>query len=245
LEPAEYEYMFRLEDAFWWYVGMRRICAALLADALTCKTGLQVLDAGAGTGGSLQLLERYGQVSAFDFAAEATRMFLQRRRGRVCQASIDAIPFRDNTFDLVTSFEVLCQLSEDQARTALLELRRVLRPGGLLVLRLPAFQALYGPHDVAVHTRHRYSAPEVERELQESGFARVRTTYANTLLFPAALARRLLARFVTPAKGDSDVRPVPGPLNALLTAILSTEAPIVRRLRLPFGLSVIALAAKP
>jgi SAM-dependent methyltransferase len=245
LEPAEYEYMFRLEDSFWWYVGMRRVCAALLDEALPRRTGIQVLDAGAGTGGSLQLLERYGDVSAFDFAAQATRMFLQRRRGRVCQASIDAVPFRDNTFDLVTSFEVLCQLSQEQESTALLELRRVLRPGGLLMLRLPAFQALYGPHDMAVHTRHRYSAPEVKRRLQESGFAGVRTTYANTLLFPAALARRLLTRFVTPAKGDSDVRPVPGPLNALLTAVLSTEAAIIPRLRLPFGLSVIALAAKP
>ncbi len=246
MEPAEYDYMFHLEDAYWWYVGMRRICDTLLKhDLVAPASGLRILDAGAGTGGSLHLLERYGEVTAFDFAPHAAEMYTRRKKGRVCVASIDSIPFAANSFDLVTSFDVICQLGEDEAKSALLELCRVLKPGGGLMVRVPAFQFLYGPHDVVLHTSHRYSAGEMSARLETAGFEMLKTTYANTLLFPVALARRLLAKFLRPGAGDSDVRPVPWPLNAAFTAILSAESLVLSKFRLPFGLSVIALARKP
>ncbi len=113
------------------------------------------------------------------------------------------------------------------------------------MVRVPAFQFLYGPHDVVLHTRHRYSAGEMSARLETAGFEVLKTTYANTLLFPVALARRLLAKFLRPAAEDSDVRPVPWPLNAALTAVLSAESLALSKFRLPFGLSVIALARKP
>lgn len=242
MEPAEYEYMFRLEDTYWWYVGMRRIADRLVRrDLIDGKRALRVLDAGAGTGGSLRLLERYGEVTAFDFEPAAARMFATREKGRICVASIDSMPFAGGSFDLITSFDVLCQLSAEQERPAIAELLRVLKPGGGLLLRVPAFQFLYGRHDIAVHSTHRYSAGEITCKLEDAGFRDVKTTYANTLLFPVAVARRLL----TARGGDSDVRPLPVPLNAALKAILSAEAPVISRVRLPFGLSVFATARKP
>jgi SAM-dependent methyltransferase len=239
--------MFHLEDAYWWYVGMRRICDTLLKRDLSANNtaGLRILDAGAGTGGSLQLLERYGAVTAFDFAPLAAEMYARREKGRVCVASIDAIPFADNTFDLVTSFDVVCQLDQAQEGPALQEVQRVLKPGGAFLVRVPAFQFLYGPHDVVLHTRHRYSAPEMSAKLERAGFRPLCTTYANTILFPVALARRLLLKLVRPGATDSDVRPVPAPLNSLFTGVLSLEAAVLAKTRLPFGLSVIALARKP
>jgi SAM-dependent methyltransferase len=246
LEPAEYDYMFQLEDAYWWYVGMRRICDTLLRRQLVDgRTGLRVLDAGCGTGGSLQLLESFGQVTAFDFAPQATEMYSRRQKGRVCVASIDAIPFEDNTFDLVTTFDVLCQIDAGQERAALKEMQRVLKPGGGLMVRVPAFQFLYGPHDVALHSTHRYSAGEMDAKMRGAGLQPVETTYANTILFPVALARRVLSKFFLQSGGDSDVRPIPAPVNTIFAAILSLEAAFLKRFRLPIGLSVIALARKP
>lgn len=239
--------MFTLEDAYWWYVGMRRIADTLLKrDLVQDGRSLKILDAGAGTGGSLGLLRKYGEVTAFDFAPQAAEMYARREKGRVCVASIDAIPFADDSFDLVTSFDVVCQLDEDSERRSFEELRRVLRPGGGLMVRVPAFQFLHGPHDVVLHTRHRYSAGEMTARLERAGFRSVRTTYANTILFPLALVRRLLSKVLRQNATDSDVRPVPGPINAVFTALLSAEAGIIARAnRLPLGLSVVAMARKP
>ena len=246
MEPAEYDYMFDLEDAYWWYVGMRRIANRLLRrNLVNGKAGLRILDAGAGTGGSLHLLEDFGQVTAFDFAPQAAEMYARRQKGRICVASIDSIPFADDSFDLVTSFDVICQLDEEQEESAFRELQRVLKPGGGLMIRVPAFQFLHGPHDVVLHTKHRYSAGEISDKLEHVGFRAIKTTYANTILFPVALARRLLSKVLRLQTQDSDVRPVPMPVNTAFTAVLSAEASVLSHTRLPFGLSVIAMASKP
>jgi SAM-dependent methyltransferase len=240
--------MFHLEDAYWWYVGMRQITERLLRRDVFRSNGAgsrRILDAGSGTGGSLQLLRRYGEVTAFDFAPQAAAMYRTREAGRIAVASIDSIPFADGSFDLVTAFDVVCQLPAPADQQALRELGRVVKPGGTVLVRVPAFQFLYGPHDVVLHTSHRYSAPEMAAKLEEAGLRLVGTTYANTLLFPVALARRLLARFGRATPTDSDVRPVPAPLNSLLTRVLSLEAPLISRVRLPFGLSLVAIARRP
>lgn len=239
--------MFQLEDSLWWYVGMRRIVHNFLQPQVKKQGGapLRVLDAGCGTGGSLKLLERYGQVTAFDFYPRAAELYTTRQRGRICVASADAVPFADGSFDLVTAFDLVCQLPAPQDETALREMARVLRPGGSLLVRVPAFQALYGPHDVTLHTQHRYSVGEMADMIERAGMKLVQTTYANTILFPVAVARRLFAKVSGKAADESDVRPVPEPLNMALTAVLSAEAEIIKHTRLPFGLSVIALATKP
>jgi len=238
--------MFKLEDSLWWYVGMRRIVYGMLRRNLSNGSGpLRILDAGCGTGGSLALLERFGQVTAFDFELRAAEMFATRQRGRVFVASTDAIPFADQSFDLVTSFDVICQLERPGDEVALRELARVMRPGASLVVRVPAFQALYGPHDVTLHTKHRYSTGEIAGKIENAGLRLVQTTYANTFLFPIALVRRTIAKFLQQGTDQSDVRAVAEPLNTALTAVLGAEAAILQRTQLPFGLSVIALARKP
>lgn len=238
--------MFKLEDSLWWYVAMRRIVRTIFDASLPANGArLQILDAGSGTGGSLSLLHRYGQVTSFDFSEKAAEMYRTRESGRILVASTDAIPFADASFDLVTSFDVICQLESPADEAALREMARVLRPGGSFFVRVPANQALYGPHDKILHTQHRYSAGELAAKIEAAGLQVVRTTYANTWLFPVALARRLLARLNKNAAAESDVRPVPSLLNAALQAVLSSEAEIIKRTRLPLGLSVMALARKP
>jgi SAM-dependent methyltransferase len=247
LDPAEYDYMFQLEDSLWWYVGMRRIVHNLLQPYVKRNGGqpLRVLDAGCGTGGSLKQLEHYGQVTAFDFYPRAAELYATRQQGRILVASADAVPFADNSFDLVTSFDVVCQLPAPQDEVALEEMARVLKPGGSFVVRVPAFQALHGPHDVTLHTQHRYTTEEMSNKLERAGMKPVHTTYANTILFPVAVTRRMFAKLSRKPADESDVRGVPEPLNKALTAVLSAEAEILKRTKLPFGLSVIAVARKP
>lgn len=246
MRPDEYAAMYQVEDHHWWHTGMRRILDALLRPRLNGRAGrLDILDAGCGTGGNSQHLQRYGRVTGLD-AVDAALDFARRRPGlTLVRGSVDRLPFRDGAFDLVLSNDVLCHLFVQDDVRAVREFARVLRPGGVLYLQLPAFDRLRSHHDAAVFTRHRYTAGEVRRMLQAAGLRVRRVTYANALLFPAAAAWRILHKAAARGGERSDVRPVPGPLNAGLRAALSGEAALLSRWDLPFGLSVIGLAQKP
>jgi len=242
MEAGEYATMFQVEDAHWWYAGMRRITRAML-DAHLPQGPLSILDAGCGTGANLAALATYGAATGMDIEPAALAFCRQRGLQRLARGSVCELPCADGVFDLVTSFEVLYHLAVDSDDAALHEFWRVLRPGGWLLLRLPAHNWLRGRHDVAVHTRHRYTTGEVERKVAGAGLRVVRLSYANCLLFPVAVARRLLERSGGAGKG-SDVGPPP-PGNGVLTAILAAEASWLPRHSLPWGLSVLCLARKP
>ncbi len=246
MDPAEYDYLYKLEDDLWWFVGMRRIVGNLLVRHFRRPGGtpLKVLDAGCGTGGQIHQLEAWGEVTAFDFYPKAAEMSLTRRRGRIMVASIDEIPLADNTFDLVTALDVVCQIPSPRDQNALKELARVLKPGGVLLVRVPALQFLYGAHDRTLHTEHRYTAGEMSKKMVSAGLIPLQATYANTFLFPVALVRRMFAKLTGKAPTESDVRAVPGILNLALETVLNTEAEILKHGRLPIGLSVIAIAKK-
>jgi ubiquinone/menaquinone biosynthesis C-methylase UbiE len=244
VDPAEYDYLYDLEENLWWFVAQRRITEALLRKHIAHSSGpLKVLDAGAGTGGQLEQLQRFGQVTSFDFERRAVEYFATRQRGRVLVASTDAIPFADNAFDLVTSFDVICQLPSPNDDLALKEMARVLKPGGTLYVRAPALQALYGGHDVTLHTKHRYTTNEMARKMRQAGLEVLQSTYANTFLFPVAATRRMIAK-VRGSSGESDVRAVSPVLNTALKTLFSVEASILPRTSMPVGLSVIAVARK-
>jgi ubiquinone/menaquinone biosynthesis C-methylase UbiE len=238
---------FSLEERFWWFVGMRQIGRAFLDPCYPPGSNLDILDVGCGTGANLQLLlSRYGTPVGLDFAHEAVRFARSRWPRDLVQASGDAIPFADESFDLVTAFGVICQLGLRSDRTALDECYRVLRPGGRVLIRVPAYKFLTAQHDRVGETRERYSRRQVLEVMAETGFVVEKCTHANMMLFPLAAAKRLAERVRAPRDTwASDLRPVPAPLNAAFTRLLSAEAPLIRRGRLPYGLSLMALGRKP
>lgn len=246
MEPEEYESIYRLEESHWWYRGMREMALALLDRYLPKQEGLTVLDAGCGTGGMMGALRRYGRVYGLDYSLLALGFCRKRSIPTAVQASVTHIPYADAGFELVTSFEVLYHAGVGDDVEALRELHRVLRPGGHLLLRLPAFEFLRGAHDRMVHTRHRYTTGEVGKKLRIAGFEVVRLSYANSLLFPVAAASRLAER-VTGRGGmaESDVQEASPFVNRVLLGVLRAEGAVIRKVDLPVGLSVLAFARKP
>lgn len=255
MRATDYEWLYALEDDFWWFAGMRQISAALLDPFCPpADGGRLVLDAGCGTGANLVWLERYargGGVVGVDISTAALNFCRARTRRNLARASVTELPFADETFDLVTSLDVLVQLPGAVAdEAALREMRRVLRPGGVAFIRAAAYEWMRSGHDLALGSQRRYDLRALVNKIEGAGLKPLRATYANTLLLPAAIFRRLVLDRIGLAEGGSDVKPLPRQLrwlNHALAGALYAEARWLRRLRssLPAGLSCVCVAERP
>lgn len=252
MQTEDYQYLYDLEERFWWFAGMREITAGLL-DPLLPPRDRAILDAGCGTGGNLEWLARYagkGPVAGIDLISTALDFCRQSGHPQLAQASATDLPFAEEAFDLVTSFDVLVQIPGAGAdEQAIREMWRVLRPRGIAFVRCAAYEWMRSGHDEALGTQRRYELGELCEKMEAAGFRVLRATYANSLLFPVAAVRRLALKRLGLADGGSDVKPLPPALqwlNQLLIKALLWEA---RRLRnpaakLPAGLSAICIAQK-
>lgn len=230
-----------LEERHWWFVARRRILLSVLERNLPRKTGLDVLDAGCGGGATMESLRRYGRVRGMEFAPEAVEY--NRERGRdVVEGSIEGLPFEDASFDLALALDVIEHVPKD--RQALGELQRILRPGGALLVTVPALDLLWSAHDVANGHYRRYTTEELGERVERAGFEIVTLSYFNMLLLPAILAARLLGKLRDKDTG-SDVSEVPERLNSLLAGVFSSEARLLARWALPVGVSALCFARKP
>lgn len=244
MDNSEYENIARLEAQHWWYQGMAAVSLQLLKSVVPVSRNLRLLDAGCGTGGMLTNLGPWGKVMGLDFhpLALAYAQSNERNKDRLLRGSITHLPLSGNVFDVVTSFDVLYHKAVSDDRLALQEFSRVLRPGGWLLIRVPALEALRGHHDTVVQTRHRYDLPELRTKLESAGFFVRRLTYANSLLFPLILLRRRLEGAEN--EPESDVA-LPSPLaNRGLRFVLNLENTWLRFFDFPIGVSLFALAQK-
>lgn len=245
MERVEYHRMAVLEATMWWY----RALHARLIGRLDLPSGARLLDAGCGTGGLLARLSAMRpdlQLTGLEYDAEAASLASEKTPGLTVQVgSVNAMPYAPASFDAVVSADVLCHAGVDQA-AALAELHRVLKPGGRLLLNLPAYQWMASAHDAHVHNVRRYTAGGARALLRQAGFVAVRSGYWNSLLFPLMLLHRLLSRGGGDgqAKG-SDVRPFPAWQDRLFFAVTALERRLARLgLALPFGGSVWVEARK-
>jgi SAM-dependent methyltransferase len=243
VDPAAYAEHGAYEGSHWWFVGRRAILASLLRPLATSARG-RVLAVGCGFGSELGFLASQGRVVGTEIEWEPLR---SARAGahQVAMARAEALPFAAECFDLIAMFDVLEHVAA--ADRALAEVRRVVRPGGHLVLTVPALQWLWSDWDIRVHHQRRYSARSLAAALAGAGFRLRRMTYFNFLLLPLVAVVRLFAparRLARPADGNEFALGSSPWANRLLTGVLKAEARFVRRANLPVGVSLAALACR-
>jgi len=242
LDKIAYTSIYEREDEHWWFLGRRRVLAALL-DGIDPPGDWRVLDVGCGTGGNFAFLDAYGRVEGCDYSEEAIRFCLMRGTHPVQEASIYELPYEDASFDLVTCLDVIEHLRFDLP--AFRELNRVLRKGGHLLATLPSGPHLYNDFDCLAGHLRRYTTGEIRMLLAESGFEPLRLTCYTVLVHP--LIRYYMWRgSITSGRNkytQGMVTVIPSS-NRVLKLAQDLEARIVSRWDLRRGSSAAALAVK-
>ena len=242
LDREQIELKASLEERHWWYRGRRRIVLEAI-ERLRLPAEARLLDAGCGSGAMLDHLRRFGSVTGVDVNVAAVEYALERGAGPVKTAAVDHLPFADQEFDLVLCLDVLEHVPDD--RQVLAELRRVSSKGGFLIASVPAYPALWSPHDVAAGHCRRYRGGELRARAEDAGWRVLRETSFNTLLLPAAACVRIAAR-ARRARPRSNLLSTPRWADRALELPLRLEAAAIRRGRsLRAGLTQLAVFENP
>jgi SAM-dependent methyltransferase len=235
------------EASHFWFAGFRRFVEPFLAAAAGGRRDLLIADCGAGTGNNLKLLEPYGRVVGIEINRTGARLAHGRGERRIVCGTVTALPLPSGAFDLATSFDVLYCLPDPAERAALDEMRRILKPGGLVVINVAANPRLGGQHAELTHEVRRYTRKGLIDTLGRAGFTTLRATYTNAATFPIVAAVRAAQRrgLLRGTDGRArDIETPARPVNAALSAGLAAEAVLLRVMNMPFGSSLLALARK-
>lgn len=242
MEAQVYQRMAELDSCHWWFVARRKILDSIIRRIVRPTAGARILEIGCGTGHNLEMLSRFGRVTATELDPDA-RALASKRLGRAVEpvALPDLSGFPEGSFDLVALLDVLEHVRDD--RSALEAIWTRLKPGGQLIVTVPANPWMWSAHDVAHHHYRRYRKAKLEHLARESNFEIKLLSPFNTILFPVIAAARAGGKLLGRDSAD-DAMP-PGPLNALLRRLFALEAEMIGRLPLPFGVSLVAVFRRP
>ena len=243
MEPDVYARMAELEQDHWWFVARRAILAEVLTRLVDLPLAARTLEAGCGTGGNLAMLSRFGEVCAFEPAAQARRMARGKGAFDVREGRLpNEIPFEPSGFDLVVALDVLEHVDEDLE--SMRALTNQLRPGGWALITVPAFSFLWSEHDVHHHHKRRYGRNQLVDRIVAAGLSPDFVTFFNSLLFPVIAGVRVAKTALRLTDIEDDKMPA-RLVNRTLTAVFASERHLVGRLPLPFGVSLLVVARKP
>lgn len=233
------------EDRHFWFRGLRRQARDLLARGLAGRTPRLIVDCGSGTGRNLDWLSAFGPAAGVELSL--TGLAHGRRHGRrLVRGTVTRLPFADQAADVVTSFDVLYALDDADARQAVREMWRVLRPGGLAIVNVAALDILRGSHSALTLEKRRFTKRSLVALLTGAGFRVERLTFTHMSSFPAALLVRVFERLTGRAAtaSDADLRVPAAPVNAVFDGLLQLEAAWLRIGNLPIGSSLLVLVRK-
>jgi SAM-dependent methyltransferase len=242
MNAEEYPKMRELEDRYWWFVSRRRMALSWLDESAPAG---RVLDLGSGTGALLQSLQPERDAWGVDFSPLALELAKERGLKNLHLGDAQDLPFPPDAFDAVVSLDTLEHVPDD--RLALKEIHRVLRPGGVVILNVPAYSWLWGPHDTALHHFRRYSREELREKVEEAGFSIERLSSGVFFLFPVVVLVRLkdkLRMMVTKEEARVALPQVPEWANSFLVRMMDAESSLMTRFSLPWGSSLCLLARR-
>jgi ubiquinone/menaquinone biosynthesis C-methylase UbiE len=248
MEKEEYNIMHHFERTYWWFLGKRFLVRTMIK-RLVIEEGSRgpvFLDIGCGTGMIMELLRSFGSVFGIEVSQEALQFLKQHQLKGLAQADANqSIPFKNNTFFAITCMDVLEHLEDDLA--VLKEAFRVCKPGGYMIITVPAFDLLWSPHDIALHHKRRYTKKQLLNRIKGLHWEMIKCSYYNTVLFlPILFVRKLRNQLTTTTDARSDFYVnLPPWLNRMLSWVLLSEIRFLRHFDLPVGVSLLLILRKP
>ena len=243
MQPHHYPILYQVEESHWWYLGRRRIIQSLVEKI--CKTlnnpSPRILDVGCGTGANLKMLAAYGRAEGVDISQQAVDFCHERGLDSVKLGAIEHLPYEDGSIDLVTALDVVEHLDDDVA--GLREIRRVLRRDGRVLLFVPAFMFLWGVQDDVSNHRRRYTLPGLLRAVEAAGFSVEWSSYANVSFFLPVLVVRSVMRWLG-LRAATEYGINISLMNRPFSHLFAAERFILKRGRIPFGVSAVCIARR-
>lgn len=240
MDRSIYDHMASHDQTHWWYTARRRVLAAFIAREIALRADARILEVGCGTGHNVPMLRGFGQVDAVELDPAARAVASERLGIEVVGASLPGLKgVGVHLYDLVAVLDVIEHVEDDRA--GLVALAERLRPGGKILITVPAHQWMWSAHDTLNHHHRRYSKKSLAALVAGAGLKLERMSYFNSLLFPLAVAARLAGK-LTGREGGGDTLP-PAPVNRLFDRLFGAEAYLLGKVPLPPGLSLVALAS--
>ena len=240
MEGELYARFYEIEDRHWWFVARQRIVEEVIERRLHLPSGANVLDVGCGTGAILKMLSQRYNAFGTDTSGLAIEFCRKRGLSNAFRCTLETFPHSELRFDLVTALDVIEHIDDD--RGVVRSAAKYLKPGGALLVTVPAYKFLWSAHDELNHHKRRYVKSSLRRVLEEGGLTVEMISYFNSILFPIALVKRMTENLL---KMQSDELALPSPiLNNLLQNTFAFERILLRSLSFPFGLSLIAVGRK-
>lgn len=241
MKDEEINRMAEFEEGYWWFLGRQKIIVSILERQNQLRTDSKILDVGCGTGGTTLALKKFGSVYGIDSSFSALKYSNQRGLDKVLKSSVYDLPFKAETFDLITILDSLEHI-EDDIRV-LKELKRILKKDGIIFIAVPAFQFLWSEHDIALSHFRRYSSKTLKSVTKQAGLQYVWSSYIISFLFPFIAVYRIVSRI---KQNKSNPKPTlvsfPNFINKIFQKILFLESKILQKSKLPFGLSLICIS---
>lgn len=245
MNKEEYGIMFSLEKDYWWYRGLRDLVEKFAKEVPFAGNRLDIFDAGCGTGGTLQMLAKYGHPQGIDYSEDAVAFCNKNNLQDVCRQDLNDWQPPHSTYDIVVSLDVLCHGAILDPEGIFRKFAQALKPGGICIVNLPAFPILFRNHDRAVHTQRRFRVHEVEGLCKKAGLTVTTATYRLPHIFVLLLLKKVLEKLAAPSHSQSDLKSITPLLNSFLYSLNRWENWMISAgFRPPFGSSVFLIGTK-